>query len=58
MRLSDALRTVATSMVDAAYNTAMRPVTERGRRFIAKGMKGFCPGFCPLQRAARSARGG
>jgi hypothetical protein len=27
MRLSDALRTVAsTSMVDAAYNTAMRPV--------------------------------
>jgi hypothetical protein len=37
MRLSDALRTVATSMVDAAYNTAMRPVQNAVGGSIANG---------------------
>jgi len=35
MKLSDALRTLATSMIDAAYNAAMRPVTSHIGGLIA-----------------------
>ncbi|MEL6531716.1 MAG: phage tail tape measure protein [Pseudomonadota bacterium] len=50
MRLSDALRTVATSMVDAAYNTAMRPVQNALGGFIANGMNSLLGGIAPFEK--------
>ena len=39
MKLSDALRGVARSMIDAAYNTAMKPVQQMGGSLIAGAMQ-------------------
>ena len=43
MRLSDALRQVAASMVDSMYNIAMRPVQEAVGGAIARGLEGIMP---------------
>ena len=43
MRLSDALRQVASSMVDSMYNIAMRPVQEAVGGAIARGLGGLMP---------------
>jgi hypothetical protein len=57
MRLSDALRTVATSMVDAAYNTAMRPVQNALGGAIANGMNTLMSGLLPFQAGGAIAQG-
>jgi hypothetical protein len=57
MRLSDALRTVATSMVDAAYNTAMRPVQNAVGGVIADGMNGILSGLLPFQQGGAISQG-
>ncbi|MHA7888141.1 phage tail tape measure protein [Roseicyclus sp.] len=57
MRLSDALRTVARSMVDAAYNTAMRPVQIALGGFIANGINGLVSGILPFQKGGAISQG-
>jgi phage-related minor tail protein len=57
MRLSDALRTVAASMVDAAYNTAMRPVQNALGGAIANGMNTLMSGLLPFQAGGAISQG-
>lgn len=57
MRLSDALRMVARSMVDAAYNTAMRPVQTALGGFIANGINGLVSGILPFQKGGAISQG-
>ncbi len=57
MRLSDALRTVARSMVDAAYNTAMRPVQNALGTALANGINGLMGGILPFQKGGAISQG-
>lgn len=57
MRLSDALRSVATSMVDAAYNTAMRPVQGALGSAISNGMNGLLSGIMPFEKGGAISQG-
>jgi phage-related minor tail protein len=57
MRLSEALRGVAQSMVDAAYNTAMRPVQNAFGAVIANGINGFLSGILPFQKGGAFSQG-
>lgn len=57
MRLSDALRTVATSMVDAAYNTAIRPVQNALGSAISNGVNGLLSGLLPFQKGGAISQG-
>lgn len=57
MRLSDALRGVARSMVDAAYNTAMRPVQNAVGGALADGMNGLLSGLLPFQAGGVFSQG-
>lgn len=66
MRLSDALRTVAQSMVDAAYSAAVRPVQNAAGGLIANGINSLVSTILPFEkggafsggRVTRFARGG
>ena len=57
MRLSDALRNVARSMVDAAYNTAMKPVQNALGGAIANGINGLVSGILPFQKGGAISQG-
>jgi len=57
MRLSDALRTVSRSMVDAAYNTAMRPVQTAVGGVIANGVNSLVDGLLPFQTGGAISQG-
>ncbi|MDF0600937.1 phage tail tape measure protein [Psychromarinibacter sp. C21-152] len=57
MKLSDALRGVAQSMVDAAYNAAMRPVTGHFGGLLAQGIEGLVQGVTPFAKGAAFTEG-
>ncbi|MBF9048245.1 phage tail tape measure protein [Rhodobacterales bacterium LSUCC0031] len=57
MRLSDALRGVAQSMMDAAYNTAMRPVQNALGAALANGVNGLVGSILPFQHGGAIAQG-
>lgn len=57
MRLSDALRNVASSMIDAAYNTAMRPVQNAFGTAISNGMNGLLSGILPFEKGGAISQG-
>ncbi|WP_281858400.1 phage tail tape measure protein [Litoreibacter halocynthiae] len=57
MKLSDALKTVAESMVNAAYNTAMRPVQNGLGEVIANGMNGLVSGILPFEKGGTFSQG-
>jgi len=57
MRLSDALRSVAQSMVDAAYNTALRPVQNAVGGALANGMNALVSGILPFERGGAFSGG-
>ncbi|WP_071674871.1 phage tail tape measure protein [Nioella nitratireducens] len=57
MRLSDALRTVAQSMVDAAYNTAMRPVQNALGGALAGGVNSLMSAVLPFETGGAFAGG-
>jgi phage-related minor tail protein len=57
MRLSDALRGVARSMVDTAYNTAMRPVQNALGSVLANGINGLVSGILPFQKGGAISQG-
>lgn len=55
--LSDALRDVAASMVDAAYSAAIRPVTDQLGGLIAQGVGGLVSGILPFKDGGAFTQG-
>ena len=56
-RLSDALRTVGQSMIDAAYSAAVRPVTNHLGGLLANGMESIIGGLMPFANGASFSQG-
>lgn len=57
MKLSDALETVARSMVDTAYSAAIKPVTNHFGGLIAQGVDGLVQGLLPFADGASFSQG-
>lgn len=57
MKLSDALRTVANSMIGAAYNAATKPVTDHVGGLIAQGVAGLLGAALPFAKGGSFAQG-
>ncbi|MCP3969408.1 MAG: phage tail tape measure protein [Rhodobacteraceae bacterium] len=57
LNLSDALQGVARSMVDAAYNAAIRPVTSHFGGLLAGGVENFITGFLPFEKGGAFTQG-
>ena len=57
LRLSDALRNVAKSMADAAYNTAMRPVQNALGGAISTGVNGLMSAILPFEKGGAFSSG-
>ncbi len=57
LNLSDALQGVARSMVDAAYNAAIRPVTSHFGGLLAGGVENFITGFLPFEQGGAFTQG-
>lgn len=57
LKLSDALKTVAQSMVDAAYNTAMKPVQKALGDGLASGLNGILSGALGFSHGGAFAQG-
>ncbi|MEM6887154.1 MAG: phage tail tape measure protein [Pseudomonadota bacterium] len=55
--LSNALDTVAESMVNAAYNAAIRPVTNQVGGVLAEGVSGLVDGILPFANGAPFSQG-
>lgn len=57
MRLSDALRIVAKSMVDGVYSVAMRPVQNALGGAVAQGLQGAMSALMPFAQGGGFAQG-
>ena len=57
MKLSEALQTVAQSMIDAAYKAAIQPVTSHFGGLLAQGVEGFIQGFSPFEKGGAFTQG-
>ncbi len=57
MKLSDALKTVATSMVNTTYNAALRPVTDHFGTLLSKGVGALMGGALPFAQGGSFAQG-
>lgn len=57
MRLSDALREVAQTMVDNVYNVAMRPIQNAVGGAVANGLNGLLSGLFPFEKGGSFAQG-
>lgn len=57
MKLSDALKTVAQSMANAAYNAAMRPVTNHFGAILGQGVGALTNAFLPFEHGGAFAQG-
>lgn len=57
MRLSDALRTVASSVVDSAYNAAISPVQNALGGAVANGINGLFSGMSLFERGGAFSGG-
>lgn len=57
MKLSDALKTVAQSLSNSAYNAAMRPVTDHFGGLISQGVNGLVQGILPFANGAPFSQG-
>lgn len=55
--LSEALRTLAQSMIDTAFNAAIRPVTSHVGGLIAEGVGSLVEGLLPFAKGAGFAQG-
>lgn len=53
MKLSDALKTVAQSLSNSAYNAAVKPVTDHFGGLITQGITGLVQGALPFGQTAR-----
>jgi phage-related minor tail protein len=56
-KLSDALRSVAKSMIDTVYGIAMRPVQNALGGAIASGVSGLLGGMMPFERGGSFSQG-
>lgn len=57
MKLSDALKTVASSMINAAYNSAMKPVQDGLGSILANGVNSVVSGILPFEKGASFSQG-
>jgi len=57
LRLSDALETVAQSMIDAAYNAAVRPVTSHLGGLLGNGVESLIQGILPFENGGAFTQG-
>ncbi|WP_028957690.1 phage tail tape measure protein [Sulfitobacter sp. 20_GPM-1509m] len=57
MKLSDALQTVAQSMINATYNAALRPVTNHFGGLLAQGVNRLVQGILPFAEGASFSQG-
>jgi len=57
MKLSDALSTVARSMVNTTYNAAMKPVTDHVGGLISQGVGSLMQGILPFADGAPFSQG-
>lgn len=57
MKLSEALGTVAQSMINTAYNSAIRPVTNHFGGMLAKGVGSMMQGLFPFENGAAFSQG-
>ncbi len=57
LKLSQALETVAQSMVNTVYNAAIRPVTDHFGGLLAKGVGGLTNGLFPFEDGAAFSQG-
>ena len=57
MKLSDALQGVAQSMVDAAYNAAIKPVIGHFGGMLAQGVEGLIQGVLPFENGGAFTQG-
>ena len=57
MRLSDALETVARSMIQTTYNAAIRPVTDHFGGLLSRGVNSLVEGLLPFADGAGFAQG-
>jgi hypothetical protein len=56
-KLSDALKKVGQSMVDAAYAAALKPVTTHLSGLLASGVEGAIGGLLPFEKGGSFAQG-
>lgn len=57
IKLSDALKTVAQTMIDSVYNIALRPVQQAVGGAVANGLNGLLSGLFPFEKGAGFAQG-
>lgn len=57
MKLSDALKTVAQSMINTAYSAAVKPVTDHVGGLLAQGVGSLMEGLLPFADGAGFAQG-
>ena len=57
LKLSDALETVAQSMIKTTYNAALRPVTKHFGGLLAQGVGGLMQGILPFAQGAPFSQG-
>lgn len=57
LKLSDALKTVAESMINAAYNTALRPVQNGLGTALTEGINGIVSGILPFENGGTFSQG-
>ena len=57
MKLSDALKTVARTMVDSVYNIAMQPIQNALGGAVATGVNGLLSGLFPFEKGGSFAQG-
>jgi phage-related minor tail protein len=57
MKLSDALKTVASSMVNTTYQSALRPVTDHFGTLLSKGVGAVVGGVLPFATGGSFAQG-
>jgi len=55
--LSNSLRTLATSMINAAFNGAVRPVTNQLGGIVSQGIGGLIGNILPFEKGASFAQG-
>jgi hypothetical protein len=57
MKLNDALKTVANTIVDSVYSIAMKPVTNALGGFLAQGVAGLMGGGMPFAKGGTFSQG-
>ena len=57
MNLSEALRTVARSMIDATYSAAVQPVTDQVGSLLAQGVGNLVSGLFAFEKGASFSQG-